>query len=188
MRVFKLIHQAHSSKCYDASKPFLDSSGRTVHARDGSDYSSNNISSRNTSSGEYTIRSASLATSSDEREPISLLQDEEPDTRAEERGEPPAPGASVDDLLRWRNLQHIAPMLDNLGAEVPSDLRLVHVEDLMEAGVSCVEAIKLLQGYPSSGAIRPFYPSTSELRALSVKTHGRFGKTMARQACAARSV
>ena len=63
----------------------VDSSGRKVHARNGSD-SSVNLSNRNTSSGEYTIRSASLASSSDEREPISLSQDEEPDTQAEEGG------------------------------------------------------------------------------------------------------
>ena len=85
----------------------------------------------------------------------------------------------MDDLLRVRNLQHTAPMLDSLGVEVPSDLRFIYVEDLMEEGISYAEAIKL-QGYPSSGAIRPSYPSTSELRTLPVKIHGRFGAIRSR--------
>ena len=71
-------------------------------------------------------------------------------------------------------------MLDSLGIEVPSDLRFIYVEDLIEEGISYVEAIKLLQGYQSSGAIRPFYPITSELRALPVKIHGRFGAIRSR--------
>ena len=91
----------------------VDSSGRRFHARNGSDSSSNNLSQGDTSSGEHTIRSASLSTSSDEREPISLSQDEEPDTQAEENGEPLAPGASIEDLLRLRNLHHLTPTLDN---------------------------------------------------------------------------
>ena len=80
------------------------------------------------------------------------------------KGEQLAPGASISDLLRLRNLQHIAPMLDSLGVEVPSDLRFIYVEDLIEEGISYVEAIKLLQGYQSYD---PFILLTYYLRAQS---------------------
>ena len=61
----------------------VNSSGRRFHARYDSDSSGRNLSDRDSSSGERTIRIASLATSSDMREPISLSQDAERDTQAE---------------------------------------------------------------------------------------------------------
>ena len=168
---FTRLTPASATTPQSPSRGSVDSSGRRFHARHDSDSSGRNLSDKDTSSGEHTIRGASLATSSDMRELISLSRDEEPDTQAEERGEPVAPGASINDLLRLRDLQHPAPMPDRLGVDTPADLRFIYAEDLMEDGITFTEAIKLLQGYQSSGAVRPFISSPGIIRALPVRVH-----------------
>ena len=71
-------------------------------------------------------------------------------------------------------------MLDSLGIDTPADLRFIYAEDLMEDGITYEEAIKLLQGYQSSGAVRPFISSPAIIRALPVRVHGRFGAIRSR--------
>ena len=134
-----------------------------------------NLSNRETSSGEYTIRSASLATPESEQEIGSISRNEEPDTRAEERGELAFLEQPIDELLTARGLQHLDPALNNLGVGKVVDVSCIHMEDLMEEGDEDSDALRLLHGFETCGAVRSCHPSFSGQMALPLKLDGRFG-------------
>ena len=136
-----------------------------------------NSSDKDTSSPEHSVRNASLATpSSQKRKPVSLSQDEQPDTQAEERG-----GAVTSWSVYRRPSAFEKPSTPTsslsieLGVSKPSELEVIYMEDLLEEGVSYEDAAILLQGYQSSGAARPFYPGNSEYKTLLVKHQERIG-------------
>ena len=116
-----------------------------------------------------------MATPEPEQELNSISRDEEPDTRAEERGELTFLEQPINELLTARGLQHLAPALDTLGVGRAADLSCIYVEDLMEEGVEDSDARRLLHGFETFGAIRSFHPSSPEQMALPLKLYGRFG-------------
>ena len=92
--------------------------------------SSTNLTNRETSSGEYTVRSASLATPEPGQELGSISRDQEPDTRFEEREELDSSEQPIGEILAARGLQRLAPMLDTIGIGKVADLSCVYMEDL----------------------------------------------------------
>ena len=132
-----------------------DSSGRKFHGNVSTANSSINLTNQDTSSGEYTIRSASLATPEPEQEQ-GPFQDEEPDTKAEERGESALLEQPIGELLAARGLQYLAPTLDVIGIGKVADLSCIYMKDLLEDGIEESETLKLLHGFETCGAIRSF--------------------------------
>ena len=129
---FRRLTPLHATVPSSPSWGSVDSSGRRFHGNISPANSSTNLSNRETSSGEYTIRSASLATPEPEQELGSISRDEEPDTKAEERGELALIEQSLNELLTSRGLQHLILVLETIGIGKTADLSYIYLEDLLE--------------------------------------------------------
>ena len=104
-----------------------------------------------------------------------ISRGEEPDAKAEERGDSTSREQPIAELLAARNLQHLAPVLDKVGVGKAADLSCIFLEDRMEEGVGDSDALRLLHGFETCGAVRSFHPSSPEQRALPLKLCSRFG-------------
>ena len=105
----------------------------------------------------------------------SILCDEEPDTYAKKDAGGNPSNQPISAVLTARDLEHLAPVLRVLGVNKVVELNCIYMEDLLEEGVTRSDAYKLLQGFPTFGAIRPFHPTSPEQRALPLRFHGRLG-------------
>ena len=81
-----------------------------------------------------------------------VSRDEEPDRELKKGGSHPS-WNNLLMLLTARSLQHLAQVLDILGVGKAGDLNYISVEDLMEEGVTNSDALRLLQGFETFGAV-----------------------------------